>query len=447
MEDQSKERLATFLMEELLDRLGSRSDIKKLLGEMSGLPLEELLRSLINDFASDVEQRYLDYLQSRKATPVPDLKPPPEFPLEDTNIDAVDKFADRFEEVSDSGKEEIGESSKTGERNADAERPEESVLAPGEASTEAGELDESSRDVAEEIPEDEEVDTSGISLVGKKPQRLPCRYDDENAVYMHAVSMLRKDEDPALDPFYLEVKGLGAREFAVAVDYAGLRFYVSKINLAEMSVSKAGVLLLGKQESLQMQGVHEGILNDLRAYGTLLPFEYGTVARDKAEFFKKIDQNLDEIKVALLDVMATKWWTLSLSVLDAKIGQLVGSSKTPTERNRPSQRASYSSTPQPRAFDIKVLEKILQKEKKIAESVHTQLSAVAERSDIDMMVGLGSGSTEDWKMILKASYEVLPERMQHFYRAVTDVQYQYVIFDLMLSLAGKREFYSFARTQ
>jgi len=503
MKDPSKERLATFLMEELLERLGSRSDIRSTLAEMSGLPLEELLRSLVDDFARSVEKRYADYLQSKKGSEStgpehpPDISPavpPPEQPSAipapssapeetvestassttplapeavppqeasasqvppDVSETAVDTFADLLARVRALGKTETDQTVNAQDEDRLVSKPETSIPSLAELPGDAGRLEtdtdtrnglvELGSELLNEAVVEEDLDTTGLFFEGQKPPRQTCQFNDDDAVYMHAVSLLREDEEPILEPFLLEEKGIGVREFAFAVDHGGLRFYLSKINLTEMNVSKTGILLLGKQESLQMQGVHEGILNDLRAHGTLLPFEFGTVARYKGEFLKKIDHSLDEIKAAVLQLMGTKWWTLSLLVLDAKIAQLVGTVRAQAERTLPSKRKSHSSAIQPRSYDFKVLEKMLQKEKKIAESVHNQLASVTERSDIDMMIGLGSGSTEDWKPILKASYEVLPSRLQHFYRAVTDLQYQYMIFDLMLSLAGGYDFYSFTR--
>ena len=108
-------------------------------------------------------------------------------------------------------------------------------------------------------------------------------------------------------------------------------------------------------------------------------------------------------------------------------------------RDRSRDRASYISTPQGKKFDIKVLERILQREKKLAESVHAELSTAAQRSDVETIVGLGSGSSEDWKVILKASYDVPVRDINKFNRIVTDLQYHHLQYDLMLALTGKRD--------
>jgi len=264
-------------------------------------------------------------------------------------------------------------------------------------------------------------------------------------VYVHAVSQIPDNEEPSSDPFMLEEKGIDGHGFAFALDYEGMRFYLSKINPNEMSISKAMVLLLNKHESLELQGVHESILNDLRGHGILLPLEFGTVARGKDQFFDIVDKNKDDLEEALDEIVKSTSWTVTASVLDGTIAGIVGTDVQTVGRDRSRDRASYTSAPQLKKFDIKVLERILQREKKIAEAVHAELSAVAGRSDVETIVGLGSGSSEDWKVILKASYEVAKRNIGRFNRAVTDLQYHHLQYELMLSLTGDRDFLTLRR--
>jgi hypothetical protein len=297
------------------------------------------------------------------------------------------------------------------------------------------------------IINDEEEELVHVEPVGSGKHLAHARYTfaDDDFVYVHAVSKIPDNEEPSPDPFMLEEKGIDGHGFAFALDYEGMRFYLSKINPHEMSISKAMVLLLNKQESMQFQGVHESILNDLRGHGVLLPLEFGTVARGKDQLFDIIDKNKDDLEEALDDIVRTTTWTVTASVLDGTIAGIVGTEVQAVGRDRSRERASYTSAPQLKKFDIKVLERILQREKKIAEAVHAELSAVAENSDVETMVGLGSGSSEDWKVILKASYEVAKRDIGKFSRAVTDLQYHHLQYDLMLSLTGDRDFLTLRR--
>ncbi|MDH3251824.1 MAG: GvpL/GvpF family gas vesicle protein, partial [Ignavibacteria bacterium] len=276
--------------------------------------------------------------------------------------------------------------------------------------------------------------------------RIPYRFDEDDHVYLHAVARVASPEDTSAEPFMLEEKGIDQRNFAFALDVNNLRFYLSKFLPAQLSVAKNGVLLLGKQEGLQLQGVHQNVLNDLRVHSVLLPFEFGTVARSRGELMQRIESNIEGLREGIESVHQTKWWTLNLFVLDSRIAQIFSdNAPTPAGRSRERDRPSHVKQVPAKRFDIKMLERILQKEKKIAESVHKTLDAIADRSDIDVIVGLTSGSSEEWKLILKASYEVPERRLQKFSRAIIDLQYDHMLFDLMLMVEGNREFFSMKR--
>ncbi len=131
--------------------------------------------------------------------------------------------------------------------------------------------------------------------------------------------------------------------------------------------------------------------------------------------------------------------------LDTRTADLVGTSTPDARRESDRGRVPYSSPAQNKRIDVKTLERILNKQKKAAESIHEALQPYAERSDIDMMVSLQSGASDDWKIILKASYEMGPSMLTMFVRTVTDLQYQHFLMELMLSLAGNVESFSFEK--
>jgi hypothetical protein len=216
-----------------------------------------------------------------------------------------------------------------------------------------------------------------------------------------------------------------------------------------MNVSRKGVLLLGKAESIQLHGLHESILNELRAHGIVLPMDFGTVAKGKSDLYGLAGKFHEDIRTSLKRLARTSWWTLSMSVLDGRIAQLFADDPAGKgERDgRQRDRVSYSAgAVQVKKFDVKLLEKILQKEKRLAESVHQELSTHAEQCEIQTMVGLGSGSSDDWKVILTATYLVSGTiGYQRFTRAVTDLQYRHILFEPLLSITGDAESFSFLR--
>jgi len=268
--------------------------------------------------------------------------------------------------------------------------------------------------------------------------------DDDDIVYFHAVAQIPLGEKPSTTPFLLEDRGIEAKESVFGLDRGGLRFYLSRITGRSMNVNKAGMLLLNKQESLHLRGTHFGILNNLRGYGVLLPFEFGSVAVSLNDLYSKIDGHAYELRDALEEVMATKWWEVTVQALDAKMAPIVapeGVSTSGRERGRRggSDRAQGIGS----RIDIKTLERILNKQKAIAVEIHEQLEALAVRSDVDMMVSLSSGSSDDWKTILRASYEVSFPEIYRFNHVLVDLQYHHIKFQLMFVLKGDHEDYTF----
>ena len=293
-------------------------------------------------------------------------------------------------------------------------------------------------------PPTEPMQENEVPLAKRHQSRIPVDLDEEDYLYLHGVTTVPLEEKPAPRPFMLEVKGIENSEFTFALDRGSLRFFLSRVTGRSMNVSRTGMLLFNKQESIRMRGLHETIVNELRGHGVVLPFAFGTVALGLRDLFSKLDVRMEDLRDAVDELMATTWWTLSAFMLDAKLAQVLRAEAPSAHRERERARQSYSSGPAPTGrLDIKTLERVLGKQKKIAESIHGELSQVAERSEVDTMVGLGSGTTDDWKLILRASYEVRPAHVHHLNRVITDIQYRHFLFELMLSLTGDRESYSF----
>ena len=286
-------------------------------------------------------------------------------------------------------------------------------------------------------------ETPDLSSYLPKPVSVRSVYplDESDYIYFHAVAQIPLDEKPAAEPFILEERGIESKESVFALDRGGLRFYLSRVSGRSMNVSKNGMLLLNKQESLHLRGTHASILNDLRSHGLLLPFEFGNVAIGVDDLYTKIDENQYELRDALEETVATKWWSVEVCALDAKMAQLVATDITPGSGREPERRGSPKPLAGAVRLDIKTLERVLTRQKAIAEEIHRKLEEIAGRADVDMIVGFNSGSSEDWKPILRASYEVTVPEVYRFNRAITDLQYVHLKYQLMFTLTGDREEY------
>lgn len=435
MKERSKERYATLLFEELIEHLSRREKIKTMLGEMVSIPVDELMTMLLDDFEGVLKRRIdelgIDDNDDQQAT----------------QLRVLSTDQKRVEQAT---AEPVVDARQTPGRSKSEEKS-----SPSTANTI---LDRLNKKLDEQDDfHDEEGDrkpigqatTRGESIDVKARQRhpkIPYSLSESDHVYLHAVCRIPEGEEPSPHPFMLEEKGIDQQTFAFAFDYHGLRLYMSTFLPAQMAISKTGVLLLGKQEGLQLRGVHQNILNELRIHGAILPFEFATIGLSRNEILHRLDRSWDAIEKAADEIAATEWLTLDLLVLDARIAQLFADKSAASGRSRERERVSHGRLPPAKTIDIKSLEKILQKEKKIAENVHKTLDNIADRSDIDKMIGLTSGTSEDWKLILKASYEVPPSRFDQFNRAVIELQYDHMLFDLMFQIEGKRESFALPKS-
>jgi Gas vesicle synthesis protein GvpL/GvpF len=477
MKERSKERYAALLLEELLERISERENIRQMLGEMIAIPVEDLIDLLLHDFESIVQQRctqtaaeHTSPLRENTGT-ILELKPSRPADHQGLTSHSSEGIVEPLVPTDQPPAPQEVQSDSSADQVLPGTTPGDPPVQGPPAATEEPErqsidelLDRLSTQLDEKIDarslkDDREGspgkkkghddDSPGQPATGRhkvSSQRIPYTFGEHDHVYLHAVAPIPAGEQPAAEAFMLEEKGIDQQHFAFVVDHEGFRLYLSKFQPDRLSVAKSGVLLLGKQDGIQLQGVHHAVLNDLRVHNSLLPFEFGTIARSQQELLHMIDLNAEALRDALAEVLETRWWTVNLMVLDERIEHAVGEPAQNTPgRSRERERPSIAKLPTSRKFDIKVLERILQKEKKLAESVHATLDGIADRSDIDQMVGLTSGSSEDWKVILKASYEIPERRLPRFNRAIVDLQYDHILFDLLLSVEGKRDLFRMKR--
>jgi len=431
MKERSKERYATLLFEELIEHLSRREKIKTMLGEMVSIPVDELMTVLLDDFEGVLKRRIEELgVEDDDGQQAPPLRV---LSTDQKEIEPATTDARQTHNRSNSA-----EKHDSGTANTILDRLNKKL-----------DEQEDSRDEDDDRKPVVPSTTRGDSIDARARQRhpkIPYSLSESDHVYLHAVCHIPEGEEPSPHPFMLEEKGIDQQTFAFAFDYHDLRLYMSTFLPAQMAISKTGVLLLGKQDGLQLRGVHQNILNELRIHGVILPFEFATIGLSRNELVHRLDHSWDSIEEAMDEIATTEWWTLDLQVLDARIAQLFADKSASSGRSRERERVSHGKLPTAKITDIKSLEKILQKEKKIAENVHKTLDNIADRSDVDKMIGLTSGSSEDWKLILKASYEVPPSRFDQFNRAVIELQYDHMLFDLMFQIEGKRESFALPKS-
>jgi hypothetical protein len=266
------------------------------------------------------------------------------------------------------------------------------------------------------------------------------QFEDQQS-YVHAVSLIPLSDSPSPEPFIIDGRGLDQRARMFVFDHAGMRFYMSELNADVFSVSKNGMLLLNKTDSIRMRGIHEQIVNRLRLHGLVLPAEFGTAVLGKDDLSQRVEFRLHALLELVLNLGKTTTWHCVVSVLDEKVQQRMGVEPTAQRTGRHDVERGRHAAPGKRT-DVKGLERLLTREKKIAESILNALASVAESHTVEHIVNLGSGRTEDWKAILSAAFSLPPAWQQRFFRTVVELESEHVMIEPMVRITGTTECFS-----
>jgi len=280
---------------------------------------------------------------------------------------------------------------------------------------------------------------SGIRRRGEE-KRTPCTFEDELA-YVHAVALIPFADSASADPFLLDESGLEDERHVMVVDIAGLRFYLSLIHADAPSVSKSGLLLLAKQDALRLRYDHERVLNNLRLRGSLLPAEFGTVVRGRDELLQRVEVRHSALLELVVQLSSVERWELTASVLDAKLARTMSgggiASRGPAREGGRSRGARGG-----KRLDVQTLERMLNREKKLAQSILESVAAATDRHTVEFQIGLGGGMSDDWKPILRAGFTVSPANMPRFHQAIVEAQNLHPLEEPMLHLTGTTESFS-----
>jgi hypothetical protein len=271
--------------------------------------------------------------------------------------------------------------------------------------------------------------------------REPHEFEDQQA-YVHAVSLIPLRDSPSLTPFFIDELGLDQQARMFALDHAGMRFYLSDLNQDSSSVSKNGLLLLSKTDSIRLKGLHERILNRMRIHSTLLPAEFGTAVLGRGDLARRVEFRLHALLEFVLELGKTTTWRVTASVLDDIVQRQLGGEPVQQQRStrQDSERGRHTSPA--KRTDLKMLERLLTKEKKIAESILDMLVPSSESHRIEQLVNLGSGRSEDWKPILKAQFTLAKGQGRQFFQSVADVETAHHAIEPMIKVTGTTECFS-----
>ncbi|MDL1892963.1 hypothetical protein FBQ87_08740 [Sphingobacteriales bacterium CHB3] len=257
-------------------------------------------------------------------------------------------------------------------------------------------------------------------------------FSNEDLLYIHGAAPVEESSnEPRILPVD-QLRGIDATGQMFSFDLWGLRLYVSKVQKEELSVTRSGMLLLNKEDSLHYREEHEVIVNVLRNEEMILPFEFGTIVRGKEELIRKATVLAPALQRGLASECRSATWLVRLRAYDARVTKVISGLAPATmiqERGRDEKRPSKRS-------DVKTLEKLLQHERTVAETIHALLTGVSLSSEVSLLVNIGNGTSEDWKTILEASYEIPIINRSKFFSVLVELQNEYRKAGMMFEVHG-----------
>ncbi len=295
------------------------------------------------------------------------------------------------------------------------------------------------------IPREQGAESIMEYFAGKEPfptEEIQIELKPEDWFYLIGFSYAPDSSGKGNPSVQLQSKGIGQGSNIFLFDYGDVRFYMSKLNVSEYARTKLGEPTLTSKQAARYKYDHELILNNLRMQEVLVPLQFWTIIKGREKIIKFIEDRYVELLRSLIDVHDAIEWDVDALIFDDHIARLP--SIVEASKGRGTQRETrHSIVP---GFDVKLLEKVIFREKNIAQEVHSQLLVQATKAKIDYMIRLDSAFMDDWKSILSARYTLGKEKRKSFCQTVAQLQEEYKEYQLMLRVTSPSVRFTFAST-
>ncbi len=238
----------------------------------------------------------------------------------------------------------------------------------------------------------------------------------------------------------LSMKSIDKSNNIFLVDSGDIRLYVSKLSVKEYSVDTANRPVPTPHQDSRYKFEHELILNTLRAEESIVVLPHWTIFQGMEEVLGKIEEKYVDLLKLLVEMHDTVEWDLDLFAFDHHILQLP--SITAGTKSRSAPRREPKAPPTGRKNDV-MIDKVIFREKSIAQDIHNQLDLTATKGKVDYMIRLDTAFMDDWKSILSVRYAVPKDKRKSFWQAVKTIQDQYREYELMMKFRAKADHFTF----
>ncbi|MBI1803714.1 MAG: GvpL/GvpF family gas vesicle protein [Ignavibacteriae bacterium] len=416
MKEETRQRLSELIVEELAEKIRGDQSLKRKLEVFTDLPVEKVADAIIKQFdyllSSDLRELILHLIEQEVAQ-------------EKSNLALVT-------EPLPSTPEPIA-----------TEEPSSVEAEPVEQEEQPPTM-EVTQPIVEPTLSERLVTTSIMEHFGSK-ELFPTEPMDIDVLsidwlYVYGFSYAPDSSGKGIPTKKLVMKGIDQLNNIFLMDYGDIRFFVSKLKSDDHPRDKTGKPALASQKTSQYKFEHEHIINILRSEDVLVPLSCWSIIKGLDELLKAIEKNYVDALRALIDMHDATDWNVDVMAFDEHLLQLPFITEVSKERttSRTSRHARSTGT------DVRKMERLIFREKTLAQEIHNALLIHAQKNKVDYMVRLDSAIMGDWKSMLSARYTVGKEKRRVFFQDIAQLQRKYEEFQLLFSVTSPSKTFALA---
>lgn len=445
MKSRFKDKLAALLLAEMSERLKDREKIKQYLSEFTAFPPEKVTEEFLNEFEnflgsdkrSEIAKRLHQSFIKGIETPLTEISVvPPE------EIREFSKLKIEIETVQNEDISVVADTSTLESEIIPQEQDQEPFpIAQGMdiLQTEEIAVVEEDKIIAPPPIVDEPSEIERPSVYFKKEKKTQIEIYSEEWLCLYGFTYAPNSEGKGFPSVELELKGIGENGNIFGIDYGDVRLLMSKINIDKYVTLKTGTNILKPQEELKLKLEYAHALNQIHTTEMLVPLDFWTLQRGRETIVRVIEERYLEFLHSLIDVHDAIDWDVEVLVMDSEILKAVSTT---------SQERTVSARLQPRQLktppiDYKQRERVLFKEKEIAQKINLELTKIANKIKVDHIITLDSSFLDDWKPIFGARYIIGKDKRKAFHQAILEKQNEYKDFKVIINVTSPKVRFKF----
>lgn len=258
--------------------------------------------------------------------------------------------------------------------------------------------------------------------------------------YIYGFSYAPNSTGKGIPTRKLRLKGIDGATELFLIDYGDVRLYMNKLAEDAYALDTAGRPTLASQKANNFRVQHEKILNILRGEEVVVTLPFWTILQGREQIIKVIEDHYVELLRALIDVHDAIDWDVEVFALDSHMITLPDVARAAAGRSEMRRESRHTVG---KAKDVKMLERLIFREKDLAQQIHSSLLLHALKSKVDYIVRLDAALMDDWKPILLARYTVGKEKRKPFCQTIIELESELAQYELMIKMTSPTTRFSF----